>query len=360
MNNDLDRSIAEGDLWTTSRVAHFLGISRQAINKRVRNRKLLGYRGKGTTLFPAWQFDPQTCHPRPEVEEFLAAFADGEYDPGVIARWSTTPDPDRGVTPVELLRGPETRKVALGLASSFRVADSVAPEEERAAADDPAAPVSPDPGESEEAFAKPVTRWIPERADSAGPRHAILMAAADLFARKGPAKVTLREVAAEAGVTYGLIHRFFKSKENLLTSVMQLFVEYAAVALSEEGDVYAAIDNSFGANVDSGQFGRMLMWSICEGATPERLFRSDIRSRGYRHQVESLWRNPVPPPARTDFDSRVVAALIALIGATWDPYAPYLTTLADNSDRTPEEVRQEVTDILKVLAYATRPHEQHL
>ncbi|MFC7446548.1 TetR/AcrR family transcriptional regulator [Rhodococcus daqingensis] len=329
------------DVWTTPQAAEFLEISRQAINKRIRNRKMLGYPGDGVTLFPAWQFDLENPGIRPEVPEFLAAF-DEDVEPRAIAEWSITRIAGSDRTPAELLLRADTMGDALQLAAGY----AAGPVEEHSA---PAAESSVNRAD------KKVAEWTPTRPGSTGAQQAILLAAADLFSRKGPAKVTLREVAAAADVSYGLIYRFYRTKENLLVAVMELLVSYGGERLSGEEDAYAAIDNSFGADIDSGQFGRMLMWAVFEGTSPDRLL-GGARSGGYLSQIDALWENPVEPKVRAEFDSGVLASLIGLVASVWDLYEPYLTALADNPDRDREDVRQEVTDLLKLLVYAARPN----
>ncbi|BDE57790.1 TetR family transcriptional regulator [Rhodococcus hoagii] len=340
MGNLGELAASAADVWTTPQVAEFLDISRQAINRRVQSRKMLGYPGDGVTIFPVWQFDLENGRVRSEVPEFLAAF-DKVIEPHTIAQWSITRIDGSEWTPVDLLLSQDSKEDALRLAGEY----VAGPVDVRSA---------PDAESSPERAGKEIAEWTPSRAGSTGAQHAILLAAADLFSRKGPAKVTLREIAAAADVSYGLIYRFYRTKENLLVAVMELLVTYGGERLSEEDDAYAAIENSFGADIDAGQFGRMLTWSIFEGTRPDRLL-GGVRSRGYRSQIDALWENPVEPQVRAEFDSNVLASLISLVGAVWDLYEPYLTELADNPDRSREDVRQEVTDMLKVLIYATRP-----
>ncbi|MDS1116545.1 helix-turn-helix domain-containing protein [Gordonia westfalica] len=327
--------------WTTPQVADFLGISRQAINKRVRNRKMLGYAGNGSTLFPTWQFDLEHKEIRAEVPEFLAAF-DETVEPTTIANWSITRSRESGRSPVDLLLSAESHEDAIRLASAYSPSDA---EEHAAAAVDSAAPRT----------GKQIAAWAPSSARANKAQHAILLAAADLFSRKGPAKVTLREVAAAADVSYGLIHRFYRTKENLLVAVMELLVSYGGERLSGEEDAYAAIENSFGADVDSGQFGRMLMWSIFEGTPPDRLL-GGVRAGGYLSQIDALWEKPAAPKIRSEFDSSVVAALVGLVASVWDLYEPYLTELQDGSWRDSDDIRAQVTELLQLLVYASRPN----
>jgi TetR/AcrR family transcriptional regulator, repressor for neighboring sulfatase len=50
---------------------------------------------------------------------------------------------------------------------------------------------------------------------------AVLAAASELFAERGPAATSIREVAARAGVNHGLLHRHFGSKRQLLAATLQ-------------------------------------------------------------------------------------------------------------------------------------------
>ncbi|QMU21013.1 TetR/AcrR family transcriptional regulator [Gordonia rubripertincta] len=341
MDTSGERADPADETWTTPQVAEFLGISRQAINKRVRNRKMLGYAGSGSTLFPVWQFDIENKEIREEIPEFLAAFPE-DVEPKMIANWAVTGIGESGRSPVELLLSPDSKEEAIGLAGAY--SPSAAEVDAVSALEPPA-----------QRKGKEIAEWAPSSSGATGAQHAILLAAADLFSRKGPAKVTLREVAAAADVSYGLIHRFYRTKENLLVAVMELLVSYGGERLSEEEDAYAAIENSFGADLDSGQFGRMLMWSIFEGTPPDRLL-GGVRAGGYLSQIDALWEKPVEPRVRSEFDSSVVAALVGLVASVWDLYEPYLTELADKPWRGSDEVREEVTELLKLLVFAARPN----
>ncbi|AFM20248.1 MULTISPECIES: TetR/AcrR family transcriptional regulator [Mycolicibacterium] len=66
-------------------------------------------------------------------------------------------------------------------------------------------------------------------------------AALDLFADRGEERVSLRAVAAAAGVTVGLVQHHFKTKEGLRAAVEQLVVDYFAHAVAQApGDGTAA------------------------------------------------------------------------------------------------------------------------
>ncbi len=64
-------------------------------------------------------------------------------------------------------------------------------------------------------------------------RAALIKTATRLFAQQGPAVVGVREIAKQAGVNHGLIHRHFGSKDGLLKAVMQHLSESAIADLGE-------------------------------------------------------------------------------------------------------------------------------
>jgi AcrR family transcriptional regulator len=58
-------------------------------------------------------------------------------------------------------------------------------------------------------------------------------AALDLYAQSGEDRVSLRAVAAEAGVTLGLLQHHFKTKAGLRDAVDRLVVDYFAQAIAD-------------------------------------------------------------------------------------------------------------------------------
>jgi hypothetical protein len=84
-------SAAVADRWDVRRATEFLGISRQALYKRLRNGSALGVPGRGTTWFPVWQFDSRQQIVRAVTGTIIKVFrgADPAIDPLVIGAWAT-------------------------------------------------------------------------------------------------------------------------------------------------------------------------------------------------------------------------------------------------------------------------------
>lgn len=96
---------AVGERWDTATVTEFLGVTRQALHKRVVSGSVLGLPGRGTTWFPVWQFDRANHRVLPEAAEVIAAFgrALDTFDPLVVASWATSEQPELGMSPEEWL-----------------------------------------------------------------------------------------------------------------------------------------------------------------------------------------------------------------------------------------------------------------
>jgi AcrR family transcriptional regulator len=86
-------------------------------------------------------------------------------------------------------------------------------------------------------------------------REALLGSAVELFAARGPASVSVRDIARHAGANQGLIYRHFGSKDDLLAEALErASSEMFPAALAEEGVDFDAMS-----------------WLLHNGATAPRL-----------------------------------------------------------------------------------------
>ena len=70
--------------------------------------------------------------------------------------------------------------------------------------------------------------------ENTDPKHQkILEAVRKLLARKGYAGTTISLVAAEAGVSRGLLHYYFKNKEEMLANVIQTNMEASVILVAD-------------------------------------------------------------------------------------------------------------------------------
>jgi hypothetical protein len=96
------RELLGEDRLDTTNVAMLLGITRQAVHKKVKAHALFGVAGRGITWFPSWQFDIPKQHVRHVVPALLAQWAkagpDGAdiWDPLAVLSWAGTPQQELG------------------------------------------------------------------------------------------------------------------------------------------------------------------------------------------------------------------------------------------------------------------------
>src|SRR3954452_20722702 len=91
---------------------------------------------------------------------------------------------------------------------------------------------------------------------------AVLDAAERLFATDGPANVSLRAIAQEAGVNYGLLHRHFGTREMLLDTLMQRYADRWLAELEAHHDYDAALDRLLGEPGEASENVQLLAWTL--------------------------------------------------------------------------------------------------
>ena len=108
-----------GPVVTTADVVDWLGISRQGINKAVRENRILAVQAPSTTwYYPTWQL--QDDHSVVSDLQAVLGRLDGRCDQLVTARWFQVPNDDLdGVTPAEWLTSRSELHAVVGAAEAF-------------------------------------------------------------------------------------------------------------------------------------------------------------------------------------------------------------------------------------------------
>ncbi|WP_018177440.1 TetR/AcrR family transcriptional regulator [Jongsikchunia kroppenstedtii] len=169
----------------------------------------------------------------------------------------------------------------------------------------------------------------------------IVTAARALFAERGPARVSLREVAREAGVNYGLIHQYVGSKEALLRLVFTRSSAGWADAFSDADRLEDAIGLLLRPKSDT--YVRMLAHLILEGRNPAELEDDTPALQALTRRLES----ELVPSAPVLPDPRIQAAVITGISMGWGLFGPYLRMLAGLTDLSQDELDRRVYDYVR-------------
>lgn len=99
---------------------------------------------------------------------------------------------------------------------------------------------------------------------------AVLDAADRLFSQEGPGNVSLRAIARAADVNYGLVHRHFGTRDELLDRLLARYADrWGAMLERDDLDYEAALQELLGPPADSretGAYMRLLAWTLLSSA----------------------------------------------------------------------------------------------
>src|SRR5690606_18436732 len=135
---------------------------------------------------------------------------------------------------------------------------------------------------------------------------------ATLFAQRGVAEVGTREIAAEAGVNRGLLHRHFGSKDALVSAVVadRAAAFAGEVASSDAAGLAEVVGAVFDAGDEAGDMVRLLVRALLDGTELEW----DEHGLGLVRDVVD--RMGAEAGGESDTDPRLAGALMlaALVG----------------------------------------------
>jgi AcrR family transcriptional regulator len=146
-------------------------------------------------------------------------------------------------------------------------------------------------------------------------RAAVIEAAARRFAAEG-AGASLRDIADDADVNLGLIHRHIGNKDDLIRAVLASEIARGAGTIEEAGDAASALRRIFEGAVADGRYVRIVAWLLL--AEPSGLRHQDRYPA--MQALRTMAQGGGPPDA--DLDARLMIAMAAIFG--WTVFGPQL------------------------------------
>jgi TetR/AcrR family transcriptional regulator, repressor for neighboring sulfatase len=196
--------------------------------------------------------------------------------------------------------------------------------------------------------AEPLTPLHPRGRDEVS--QAILEAALELFAERDPGLVSLREVAARAGVNYGLLHRHFGSKTALVRSALDLEREAMAARAREVDDLDEALETLFALYTSRRiTHARTIAWAVLAGIDPAELGSTHPTSRRLLELLEARHG-----PDATGANRRRLALLVSLT-LGWALYGGFSADVAGLSPDDVDEVERELLALARRIV--SRPDD---
>ncbi len=156
---------------------------------------------------------------------------------------------------------------------------------------------------------------------------AILAAAADLFAERGPAATSIRDIAARSKVNHGLVFRHFGTKEQLVGAVL----DYLGVSLTKlletgapDEDIEAALDRQM----------RVMARTLLDGYPAGQLQK--------RFPNVSLLVDQVRPQHDSELGARLAVANTLALQFGWRLFEPLLRSAVGIDEMTEADLRRAV------------------
>jgi len=165
---------------------------------------------------------------------------------------------------------------------------------------------------------------------------ALVAAAMELFSLRGPTAVSVRQVAARAGVNHALVFRHFGSKDGLIQAVWDRVVEDLAGRVVRAPD-YQGFTALTEALAESETIWRLLVRAILDGKG------ETIAANPYRFVDAMVWataRGQEAGMVETRIHARLVVAMVCAMGIGWLIFHPVLIPLLGLPDREPAQHRQ--------------------
>jgi TetR/AcrR family transcriptional regulator, repressor for neighboring sulfatase len=189
----------------------------------------------------------------------------------------------------------------------------------------------------------------------------LVSAAAELFAARGPDGVSLREIAARAGLNYGLIHQYVGSKDELLRLVIEQSTSTTAARFAQAGGVGEALELLQGpVGADQPQYPRLLAWAILQGRDPRELAGP---SPALPQLIAMLPEKGAGAGPADDLDladdltaddladdPRLRAAAIAALTLGWSLFGSFVSHAAGLDDVAPAEAHAAVQSLARRIA----------
>ena len=189
----------------------------------------------------------------------------------------------------------------------------------------------------------------------------LVAAATELFAERGPDGVSLREIAAHAGLNYGLIHQYVGSKDDLLRLDMAHSTSTTAARFAQADGVGEALELLQGpVGADRAPYPRLLAWAILQGRDAKELAGP---SPALPKLIAMLPQRGADGPADggaggadddladdLSGDPRLRAAAIAALTLGWSLYGTFVSHAAGLDDVAPADAHAAVQSLARRIA----------
>jgi AcrR family transcriptional regulator len=183
---------------------------------------------------------------------------------------------------------------------------------------------------------------------------AVLDAANELFAARGPASVSVRDIAAAARVNHALVHRHFGPKHKVLQAVLERSARGMATVTDRVTEARAGMEAVFNAAVEHQNYWRALARAVLDGESArglQRDFPTINRLTGMLMR-ERTQAHPERDQSAVALESSVVVAVFSALILGWTLFEPFLIVAAGLDRYKLEKVRSWIVRVFQSVVDA--------
>jgi len=146
-------------------------------------------------------------------------------------------------------------------------------------------------------------------------RDSLVIAAREVFERKGFDGTRMGDIAQEAGVSHGTVYTWFPTKEAVLAAVVDLVVEglYDAMRTPDTHDPIARIDRANRTYLDAYRANARLLEVVEQASVTQPEFRvvlAQLRGTHVKRVAATITRLQADGISRDDLDPHAAAAAL--------------------------------------------------
>ena len=177
-------------------------------------------------------------------------------------------------------------------------------------------------------------------------------AAADLFAEHNPSQVSIREIAARAGVSHALVHRYMGTKEDIFAAALDMARKDAAdYWVSEHGMSKTA--GTFDSDLPPGRYVRLVMRAALDGV---KISPEDLKLPHADRMLAMLATTQFPvDDAEKGFDVRLIFTAITAMAAGMAVAEKLFLVQSGLESEDPEHVYSELNRLIRRIVSLAEP-----
>jgi AcrR family transcriptional regulator len=175
--------------------------------------------------------------------------------------------------------------------------------------------------------------------------NAVLEAAAELFAERSPAQVSVREIAARAGVNHALVHRHFGTKSELLAAVIREAAQAYAESLAGAQTPGEAFKQGFLYGTEKHPQAAALARAVLDGSVPRGTESAFPAMREHIALIEGAAERGTG----AEHAPEVIAAGAFAFMSGWFILESWLVRAAGLRGESLEAIRNDVAEMLEAM-----------